>query len=1062
MKFYSYVKPLLLAFLACIVMEVRADDVDANTAQQIATQFLNQRVSSGKLNAPAIRNLRLVKTRASKVKSSAADYYIFSGSAAYVVVAGEDKVPAVLAYGDGGELDVDNLPPAMTMMLNHYAEQVEALQSGKGIVSQGAVPLSAVAVAPLLTALWDQTAPYYNHTPTQSGRHCYTGCPATSLSMVFYKWKYPATYPAVAAITGSYGSASAPALEARAADWDNMIDDYSHGYTSAQAEAVSWLMRYVGQAEHMDYSINGSGAMGEDIVDACKKFGYSNAELLTYTELVYSNRRYGESSPHYTNDQWNAFLMNELQNGRPMVYCAYDLSGSSPSGHAFNVDGCDLNGKYHVNWGWSGVGNGYFTLHNFVASTSATGQGGSSYYFNKGEQVVRYIYPANVNTPSITATPTSLSMSATVGEAVSKSFTVKGTNLSGDVSVKLNDANGVYSVSTTSIPASSAKNGVTVTVTYAPKAAGTQNASITLSSSGASTVTVTLSGTANKPALEVYTPVLANASNVGTTSFTASWTDQTPSQNVKSYTLYVKNASSGGGQSGTNLLGSIDGSKYPGSFVSLTLTSPWAGKNVRGGNNSVYFTTSKKSNKNGYITFTVPSGYSNAPFTVKITTATTSYGAGNLTVKSAKTSAVGHSFVKGETYSWVVAASAGESITISSTASSYSPYMTKIEVYAGNATLNYGASESGNANERTITGITNKTYTVENLNEGDTYTYKVKAIYTDNSESAWSNEKSVTLEEEGGGDTPAIVKVNPVMQATDVSAITATSFKAKWTHNVDAANVKGYTLYVTKTASAPQEDEPILLGTLDGSKYTGSYVSISLSSPWAGKNVKGGNGAVYFTTSTNSKKSGYITYTVPLGYSNETFTVQITTARSNGAGNLSVKSARTSSVSHNYSNGETYTWTVKASSGEKITINSTASSKSPDMAMIKVYAGDISANLTATETGDANQRVISGIAAGVTEYVVKNLEAGATYSYYLMVEYVDGDKVKSNTEEVVLGTNFNFGEASGIEVAIAEDKVVEKTYYNLNGQKSLTPWKGINVVVVRFNDGSVKKMKIKN
>ena len=84
------------------------------------------------------------------------------------------------------------------------------------------------------------------------------------------------------------------------------------------------------------------------------------------------------------------------------------------------------------------------------------------------------------------------------------------------------------------------------------------------------------------------------------------------------------------------------------------LTSPWGGSNVKGGNSAVYFT------KSGKITFTIPSGYSNATFSVKIKTVSGTYGTGNVTVKSTQTSAVGHTFAKGETYTWIVTGSAGE------------------------------------------------------------------------------------------------------------------------------------------------------------------------------------------------------------------------------------------------------------------------------------------------------------------------------------------------------------------------------------------------------------------
>ena len=61
------------------------------------------------------------------------------------------------------------------------------------------------------------------------------------------------------------------------------------------------------------------------------------------------------------------------------------------------------------------------------------------------------------------------------------------------------------------------------------------------------------------------------------------------------------------------------------------------------------------------------------------------------------------------------------------------------------------ASETGDADYRLITGITDKFYTVENLTAEGTFLYKVKALYIDGTESDWSNIEEVTLFE----NTPA-------------------------------------------------------------------------------------------------------------------------------------------------------------------------------------------------------------------------------------------------------------------------------------------------------------------
>ena len=803
----------------------------------------------------------------------------------------------------------------------------------------------------------------------------------------------------------------------------------------------------------------------------------------------------------------------------------------------------------------TGITNKYYTVNNlktggtFVYKVKAIYTDGSQSAWSN-EQEVTLKEEEVVATPTLTVTPATLSMTAYTGETATATFKVTGADLTGNVTLTKSGSS-VFTISTTSITAANAANGVNVTVTYKPTATGTQTGTITIASSDAESKTVTLTGTATTAPITTYTPVMsaANSSYVTTNSFRADWTDQTASANVASYTLQVNGQGGTTPSTGTTLLGTIDGSSYTGSYKTISLTSPWGGSNVKGGNSAVYFT------KSGKITFTIPSGYSNATFSVKVTTSNNSYGTGNVTVKSTKTTAVGHTFAKNETYTWIVTGSAGDVITLTTTDSSYSPDMTMIQVYAGNTTLN--ATETGDATDRTITGITNKYYTVTGLTTAATYTYKVKAIYTDGSESAWSNEQTVTLKDEEPAATPTLTvtpaslsmtanvgatktatfkvtgadltgnvtlslsgasvfsispttitaanaangvnitvtyaptaygsqtatvtiasegaasktvaltgnatinKADPVLTAA--TNISSTSFTANWTHDVDASSVSSYTLYGKLTAQPEGGDEPTstLLGSLDGSNYTGSYASISLTSPWGGSNVRAGNGAIYTKNSTSwwSTSYGNITFTIPSGYSNATFTIQITTANTSyGTGNITVKSAKTSAVGHTFTKGETYTWTVTGSAGDKITIYSTDNSYSPDMALICIYAGTL--NLNATATGDNTDFVITDIEAGSAGITLSNLVEGGTYSYYLVANYVDGTTATSNTQEVTL-LSMNFNPNTAINSIVADgDEIESITYVNMSGMQSKEPFEGVNIKVVRYKSGAVKSSKV--
>ena len=1147
-------KFLLMLTTAMLAMSLSAAPVDQVTAKKIAQSFLTNELYAGQIMAPAATHPVLLKAEMGSVKLNTPVYYIYNTSTTFIVVAGDDRADQILMVGDRPLKDINNLPLGMRDMLGQYKDQIMFLQEHPGLqptsVEAPNPSFNATTYGPLLTCNWDQEAPYYNQCKFGSYQ-CLTGCPATSASMVFYFWKYPtAATPAVPGYkstisVSSYSSKSYThsALPSTTFDWANMLDSYTGSYTTAQGTAVATLMHYVGQAERMGYGTSSAGGSGVSVDSVCNIrdaftfFGYDSST----TRFVKKTSAYSGGTTLYTDSQWAALIQAEMAAGRPIVFCAVS---SNAGGHAFNVDGYNgSTNKYHINFGWSGDGNAWCSLNSF---------GYSSYNFNVYQQMVIGIQPPSGSsaTPTLSVSPSSLSFSATAGETVSKTFTVTGSNLTGNVTLTKTDANGVYTISPTTISASAAASGATVTVTYKPTATGTQTGSITIASSGATSKTVSLSGTATAAALTTYTPVMsaANSNYITSSSFRADWTDQTTSSNVASYTLQVDKQGSSTPTT-TTLLGTINGSSYTGSYKSITLSAPWGGTNVKGGNNAVYFT------KSGNITFTIPSGYSNATFSVKITTVSGTYGTGNVTVKSAQTSAVGHTFSKGETYTWLVTGSAGEKITLTTTDASYSPDMSLIQVYAGNTTLN--ASESGDANSRTITGITNKYYTVSNLTAGATYTYKVKALYTDGTSSAWSNTQNVTLSEESPAATPTLTvtptslnmsatvggtktatfkvtgadltgnvtlslsgssvfsispttitaanaangvnvtvtykptaygtqtatvtvassgatsktvsitgnasldKADPVLNAATV--VSSTSFTANWTHDVDASSVSSYSLYGTLTAQPEGGDEPssTLLGSLDGSNYPGSYASITLTSPWGGSNVKAGNGAFYTKNSSSwwSTSYGNITFTVPSGYSNATFTVQITTANSSyGSGTITVKSAKTSAVTYSFSQGATQTWTVTASAGDKITIYSTDSSYSPDMAYIAIYAGTM--NLNATATGDNTDFVITDIDASSTGITLSNLVEGGTYSIYLVANYVDGTTATSNTQEVTLVT-VNMGNNTAINsIATDNDEIESVTYVNMSGVQSKEPWDGINIVITRYKSGAVKSTKV--
>ncbi len=97
--------------------------------------------------------------------------------------------------------------------------------------------------------------------------------------------------------------------------------------------------------------------------------------------------------------------------------------------------------------------------------------------------------------PTIVAKPDAVTFEGYAGETYTEVINVKGYNLTQPINIAKSGSNH-YSVTPTTISAEDAYNGVDVTVTYAPTAAGETTATLTLTSAEAETKTVTITGVA--------------------------------------------------------------------------------------------------------------------------------------------------------------------------------------------------------------------------------------------------------------------------------------------------------------------------------------------------------------------------------------------------------------------------------------------------------------------------------------------------------------------------------------------------------------------------------------
>ena len=358
-------KLFLLAALAVTSMNVSATGVDANAARSAAARFLQQKAPMS-FKAASTSAVKLAYTEASKVEGN--DYYVFNfDGGGWVIIAGDDHAKEVLAYGDKGSFDLNDMPASMKGQLKMYKDQIEAVKGFKGQLAPNKAPNRITAVEPLTKTTWGQSEPMNRFTPMKNGEHTAVGCGPLAMAQIMYYWKYPEGSDAMGTYY-VYGVGTIPALEATTFEYDKMLKAYTifnpetNGvalgtYTEEQALAVATLCRYAGHACKARYGNSGTstGAYSYDQLAAFKQFGYNEGAELLGIDPSYYCSNYGHK---YTKEEWLELINVELVANRPVAYHNVDFI----DGHAWVMDGMDADGLLHMNWGFYERFDGWFQL----------------------------------------------------------------------------------------------------------------------------------------------------------------------------------------------------------------------------------------------------------------------------------------------------------------------------------------------------------------------------------------------------------------------------------------------------------------------------------------------------------------------------------------------------------------------------------------------------------------------------------------------------------------------------------------------------------------------------
>ncbi len=372
---------LLFSWISASVAAVVPSDVAAEMARELLTLRGGEEFKGGQAYVETVsRNDNPV-------------YYIVRFEhGGWAMISAEDTTEPLLGYSFESEMpSPDQQPDVMKDWFNGYINQIEhartipSLQrhyrwTGKAVTRAAAT--DDEYIAPIITINWDQGAPYNAKCPMISGTRAVVGCVAVGIGQALSVVRYPLHGTGTKSYTDPTTGVHTVNFDEEADyNWDAIMSGANN------SSEVARLLYHCGVLVEMQYGTGASGAaVGTATVNMLKThYGYPN-------HCKYLDRS------SYKDNVWKELMLEELRRGRAIVY-----AGQNTSGHCFNLDGYD-GSMFHVNWGWSGTSNGFYSIDDLTPTNQ--GIGGSDSGYNTLQRAIVGVAP-------LTDTPYELRLSTT-------------------------------------------------------------------------------------------------------------------------------------------------------------------------------------------------------------------------------------------------------------------------------------------------------------------------------------------------------------------------------------------------------------------------------------------------------------------------------------------------------------------------------------------------------------------------------------------------------------------------------------------------------------------------
>lgn len=404
-------RAITFVFLLTLFSVAFSSNISVEEAQRVSRNFLAERYMMQNINIQ-LTDLTLEYTELDE--NGAPVFYRFSiKDCGFIMISATNQATPILAYSVEGMYRSN---PAAEYFLDKYKKQIIAVKRSRGVASEEIssswnhylqedfMPVrsrNGNYIDPLITTTWSQETFYNTYCPFDptisiNDQRSVVGCVALNIAVIRNYYQYPHKGSGGVSYYPTYDANNSPVYPRQIVNFSEHTYNYSaltdvpRNYNGELAKliyhsGVSALLTYgYGYDPDAPGSPSGTSGNGNNAIQAFRNnWNFNQGAYIISSEAILL----GNNSNY---PKWGDTLKSELNALRPVYYSATTSQGAA--GHAWMLDGYDSQGLFHMNWGWSGFGNGYYQI-NFIVDPSGTGL--TSY--NTNENAMFKLYPGDTS-----------------------------------------------------------------------------------------------------------------------------------------------------------------------------------------------------------------------------------------------------------------------------------------------------------------------------------------------------------------------------------------------------------------------------------------------------------------------------------------------------------------------------------------------------------------------------------------------------------------------------------------------------------------------------------------